>query len=161
MQLLRREIHVDTAGTSPGSCDWALRKQKVPSFPLRQTVKVGGRAFKGAETCIHYRGSGHMLLLGPLTLSLGTPELCMAHRYIGASTPMLHEPRAFGVRMVALCGFKKELVHPAAEKLVDSAVFLPHSPFCSDLTPPQCHYSCTRSGTPHTKVSFSHIHRNS
>lgn len=56
-----------------------------------------------------------------------------------------------------LCGFKKELVHPAAEKPVDSAVFLPHFPFCGDLTLPQCCYSCRRSGTRHTKVSFSHI----
>lgn len=58
------------------------------------------------------------------------------------------------------CGFKKEPVHPAAEKPVDSAAFLPHFPFCSDLTPPQCHYSCRWSGALHTKVSFSHINMN-
>lgn len=56
--------------------------------------------------------------------------------------------------------FKNKLVHHAAEKPVDSAVFLPHFPFCSDLILLQWYYSCRWGGRLHTKVSFKHINMN-
>lgn len=86
-----------------------------------------------------------------------------AHRSVQASVLVLQSAPTNRGPLVwewQFCGFKKEPVHPAAEKPVDSAVFLPHFPFCSDLTLPQCHYSCRWSGTLHTKVSFSPINMN-
>lgn len=56
-------------------------------------------------------------------------------------------PAATLAQAKALYSFKHKLVHHAAERLyVDSAAFLPHFPFCSDLTLLQCHYSCRWGG---------------
>lgn len=99
-----------------------------------------------------------------LWLSLGTLELFRTHgTSLHTGKPCSSPGQTNWGPLVwewQFCGFKKELVRPAAEKPVDSAVFLPHFPFCSDLTLPQCYYSCRWSETLHTKVSFSHINMN-
>lgn len=156
--------HITTAELPPGLVT-AQRGNGSTIFPAESR---GPRwVFKGAET-IQYHRSGLRLLLVPRapcwhTWTISDTQYITTHSasyYTQASGAGATALQASGGPLGCEwqpCGFKRELVHPAAEKPVDSAVFLPHFPFCSDLTLPQCRYSCGWSGTLHTKVSFSHI----
>lgn len=134
------------------------RKRKGPSFPLRAGGQSGCSRDRNSTVVLATCCSLH------LWLSLGTLELFVTHSTsLHTGKWCCNPPQTNWGPLVwewPFCGFKKELVRPTAEKSVDSAVFLPHFPFCSDLTPPQCYYSCRWSETLHTKVSFSHINMN-
>lgn len=141
----------------PGSWDWAVRKWKVPVFPFEQVTKVYVQ--RSRNSTLSWIWHAPPCTSGSLLEHLNY-SWCPVHHYTQASGDVGQPMQAYPGPLVwewQLCGFKKELVHPAAEQPVDSAVFLPHFPFCSDLTLPQCYHSCRWSGTLHTKVSFSHI----
>lgn len=161
--LGRRHTTMESHNSSrdPSWILWpSSRKWKAMSFSLR----AGGQAGCSKEQKLYTTIVLATCYSLHLWLLLGTLELFMTHN------ASLHTGKQCGcpaqtdwgplVWVQQYCVFKKELVHPAAEKPVDSAVFLPHFPFCSDLTLPQCYYSCRWNGTLHTKVSFSHINMN-